>query len=83
VQHSETEKRNVSVPGGRVCALSTVAPGIELSSIAVRRRRAFVLMAVNRQAFLVFPPLDRAHVAPQVRSDFLPRLEPTSARILA
>jgi hypothetical protein len=39
-------------------------------------------MAVNGERLLVFPSLDSAHVASQVRGDFLPRLETTSARMV-
>src|SRR5438045_6673174 len=35
-------------------------------------------MPVDWQAFLLLPELDRAHFAPQVRGNFLPRIQPVA-----
>ena len=35
-----------------------------------------VIEAVDRQAFLTLPPLHGANTPPQIRGDFLPRIEP-------
>jgi hypothetical protein len=51
-------------------------PGVQLFPFRIDRGPQSVLLAMNREPFLFFPPLDRPNVALEVSGDFLPGVEP-------
>jgi hypothetical protein len=72
--------RGTFFAGDNRCGLgdtsTRIAPNIQLRTEGVNRALSRVLVAMDRQAFVLFPSLDGSDFPAQVGSDFFPRLEP-------
>ena len=66
--------------GGGVRPAAAFPPRRQLTTAGVHTAAFGVIEAVDRQAFLTLPPLHGANTSPEIRGDFLPRVEPRLVR---
>ena len=70
-----------STAGADVRPAAAFPPRRQLTTAGEHAAALRVIEAVDRQAFLAFPSLDRANTPPEIRGDFLPRVEPRLVRL--